>query len=363
LRMGGFNLNASTGVTANYLSNARYTSTNEEGDTILTATPSVTLNSIWSRHALNLGTRVAANRYSKFDKDNTTDWTLIANGRYDISGRARVGANLSIVRGTEGRNSNETPTNLVRPVRTNQYTGGLSFETEFNRLRFLGNVSASKYKYNGLVGTFDQHQRDVLVYDTSGRLDYAVSPDTSVYVYVAANRREHENVGTFDSDGHIVAAGARFDFSTLITGEAEVGTMKQNYKNFASKDNNAYYRANVVWSPTPLTSITGRLGRMDSVTAAIGAFGVLRTEASFTVDHELLRNLMVSANASHNLDEFKGVDRDDKRNAIGVTGVYYLSNRLSVNTEVRHEELTSNGAQAFKSYKNNSVRIGLVLNY
>jgi hypothetical protein len=385
LPLGAFMLNASVGAEAYYTSNAKYTAINEEDDTVLVGTPSVVVNSRWSRHAINFGAKATARKYSNFEKENTTDWALFSSGRLDVSGKSRFMSSINLARGTEGRDSNMTFGVAQRPTRTNVAAANLIYETEFNRLRFRASTDVRKEKYNGFVqltptSVFNQHVRDITYSNVDGRLDYGVSPDTSVYVYGAFGKREYETDKTGDSEGTILAVGSSFDLSRLITGEAEVGTEQNKYKTLGTKESNTYYRSNVVWSPTPLTTVTGKLSRRTreavaagTAASSVGTGGVLSTTGSVTVDHELLRNVLLTASVSRTRDAFNGkivtgmvisnINREDTRDDVSAKAVYYISNRVAFNGEIRHEKLDSSGVNAGRTYKNNVVRVGLTLNY
>jgi hypothetical protein len=384
-RLGSLVLNASLGAAAEYTSNAKYTQTNAQSDTVLVATPAVSLSSDWGRHAFSIGAKAKANKYSNFDKENTTDWNLFANGRYDISGNTRLMGNLELARGTEGRDSNLSFGNALRPTRTNTATAGVTIESEFNRIRLKGSTNYRKEKFNdvGQVGSvvpIFQHYRDADYLNTTGRIDYAFSPDTAVYLYGAVEKRTYDIAPVANSTGQIYALGTAFNLSALFNGEAEYGTMRQNYKNQGRKESNSYYRANVTWSPTPLTTVTGKLGTSNNEALAFAAFGILSQTASINVDHELLRNMMISASLGHIKDEFRGtvtvppvtvggvattrpMDRLDTHDYISAAAAYYLNGRVSVMTELKHEKLDSSGKDLQRSYKNNIVRVGLVVKY
>ncbi|WP_031239675.1 outer membrane beta-barrel protein, partial [Asticcacaulis sp. AC466] len=95
LRLGAFMLapKLELGVASN--DNVLYRPTDTVSDTLISAMPSATLTSNWSRHALSASASVDSESYSKYSDQNTTQWTVGAAGRLDIQRNSNLFANAS----------------------------------------------------------------------------------------------------------------------------------------------------------------------------------------------------------------------------------------------------------------------------
>src|SRR3990172_373312 len=76
------------------------------------------------------------------------------------------------------------------------------------------------------------------------------------------------------------------------------------------------------------------------------ASGRLFTTAGLAVDHELLRNLLIGADVSASIDDFKGISREDQIFRAGASAKYLLNRYANVGGEYRFRMRTSDVASA-----------------
>ena len=62
----------------------------------------------------------------------------------------------------------------------------------------------------------------------------------------------------------------------------------------------------------------------------IGAQEYFRTDLDASVDHELLRNLILSARAGISFQEYEGIARDDEVAIFGISGMYLLGRNFYI---------------------------------
>ena len=76
---------------------------------------------------------------------------------------------------------------------------------------------------------------------------------------------------------------------------------------------------------------------------ADGAAGAFKTSLGTTVDHELLRNLLIGGGLDVSRNEFEGVSREDDELAVNIYGKYLLNRNLylSLNYEFRERDSNS----------------------
>jgi hypothetical protein len=84
----------------------------------------------------------------------------------------------------------------------------------------------------------------------------------------------------------------------------------------------------VKWLVTALTTVSFLADRHVSETAAPGQEARLDTAFGAMVDHELLRNVILSAGAKHINQDFRGTPRKDDLLKF-TSGVDYLANRFA----------------------------------
>jgi hypothetical protein len=375
LHEGAFMVWPKLNTTVEYNSNIFATSIDEKNDTVWHVTPELDVTSNWSRHALDLYARSTINRYSDFTSENTNDYSVGGNGRLDVLRNAQITGGLDWSRLTEPRTSAPAQ-GLAKPNQYEMSSAFLSGAREFNRLRLSGRFDARNFIYLNQSGNPQQHDRDRELTIYTGRADYAVSPDTAFFVQVAGNQRDYRLSATpsvlatypgfqnRDSKGVEVLGGANFELSAVARGEIGVGWVKQSFDNPLFSDISGFgARAQVEWFPTQLTTVTFTGSRTIEDAGIVGASGYLSTNVGAQVDHELLRNVIISGQASYGNDEYKGVDRHDKRYVAGVSATYLLNRSVGVTVGYNHFKQNSSGAAGSGSFNVDKVGATLTLQY
>ncbi|MFN3523123.1 MAG: outer membrane beta-barrel protein [Phenylobacterium sp.] len=352
------------------------TETNEQSDTIWRLSPSVNLISNWSRHSLQAYARGSFTRYADFDEENADDFELGARGRVDIQRFFEVNLEGSHARLTEPRVAQNTPDAAEAPIEYDLDRARIGARKTFNRIRVGGDFAYDKYDYDDgrTIGTatspsvvIDQDNRDREVMEISGRVDYAVSPDTAVFVQVSHNTRAYDIASTplvaaRDSDGYEVLAGADFEVSRLVRGDAAVGYLSQDFEDVRFQDIDGFgARMKLEWFPTQLTTVTGNVSRVVEDSVVIGAGGFLSTTASLQVDHEFMRNVILTGQVSYASDDFEGVDRKDDRWLGALSGTYLLNRYVGVGLTYSYFDQGSEGLDRGREFTVQKVALSLVL--
>lgn len=378
LREGAFMVWPKITTTVEYNDNIFATGQDTVSDTIWHVTPEIDLTSNWSRHELDAYVRSTINRYSSNTSENTNDYSVGANGRLDVLRTAQITAGGDFSRLTEPRTSapSQALGTLSHPTQYELLSAYLSGAREFNRLRLSARLDARNFTYTNRSGNPQQHDRDRLLTIYTGRADYAVSPDTAVFLQIAANNRDYRLSATpsvlatypgfqsRDSKGVEALVGANFEVSALARGEIGVGYIKQSFDNATFKDISGFgARAQVEWFPTQLTTVTFTGSRTIEDAGIIGASGYLSTNLGAQVDHELLRNVILSANASYGNDDYKGIDRQDKRYGAGISGTYLLNRSVGVTVGYNYFKQNSRGAAGSGDFDVNKIGATLTLQY
>lgn len=350
--------------------------TNERDDTLGIVTPSLRLASLWSRHALKAEIGADHREYFDTSDDSTTDYWGDVDGRLDIQRDFRVTAGANYKNAHEGRGSTDISTVpgvvfLREPVEFEETRGRVGIEKEFNRIRVSGGYALSTIDYeDGLLsdGTFlDQDFRDRDLTEATARLDYAITPDTSVFVAYGHRAYDYDSIvfGNRDFTAQDIFAGARFDITHLLTGEIAVGAFKGKSDDQTAFDDTDGFaaRGSVDWQVTQLTKVHVALGRNvgESYAANIAANSTTREEASLRVDHELRRNIDLYGHVAFYKDEFEGIDRDDEETKYGVGAQWHMNRTAALGVDFVRQEHQSTGVARDRDFDRNYAALTLTL--
>lgn len=267
----------------------------------------------------------------------------------------------------EDRGDPSSPAAADEPIEYTLFTGEAAISQDFARMTATLGGSYSDYDYDDATTSagvnIDQDVRDREEYIERARLAYNVSPDTNFYVEGQLSQIEYDQqppavAVTRDSEGWQAVVGTEFRLTNLAQGGAYIGYQERDYDNpaFADTDGLAY-GANVDWFVTPLTTVTFRADQSVQETTVGGSSGYDRQSFGVNVDHELMRNVILSGGASYGNNDFNSSTRED--DLIGAhAGVLYLLNRnFDIGLRYTFEDRDSNVAAA--DYTRNVVGITL----
>jgi hypothetical protein len=201
----------------------------------------------------------------------------------------------------------------------------------------------------------EQDDRDRTTLTLTGRAAYALTPATAVYLQVAGDGRDYRRVpGRPDrtSTGRETLAGVDFELGGLMRGDIALGHRRQTFDDPRFGDLDGFGgRGRLTWFPTALTTVSVAAERAVADTGAVGAAGARRTDLSLSLDHELLRNLILSARAAHVDDAYVGRDRTDRRFSVGLAADYRLNRRQGLTADLNWIDQASNGAAPGPRYR------------
>ena len=343
-----------------------------EGDrqpaTTLRLTPEVVVRSNWSRHAFETRARAEIDRNLDFDSENTTDWSLGGAGRLDIVRGADITLAADYAHDHEARTAAGAGPVARRPIAFDLASASLAATRTRGPLRLRADAAVLRYDYrDGLSAAgavIEQDDRDRTVARLTGRADYALSPATALFVQIARDDRDYRKVAGSperSSSGHEALAGVDFELGALIRGEVAAGYIRQDFQDTAYGDLDGFGgRARLSWFPTQLTTLTATAARSVEDTGVIGSAGALRTDLSIGVDHELLRNLILTAETAWSEDDYNGLDRTDIRFVASFSAVYRLNRRYGLTAGVTFLDQSSSGAAAGPSYRSTRLSVAVV---
>jgi hypothetical protein len=368
VRMGDFMLRPSLDVGTEYNSNVFNTPTDTKSDWALEVASTLRLISDFPRHALNFLIAARSLFYNHYSTENTTDLTLQADSRIDIDRRTNVviGGSFDILH--EMRGAADLPANAKSPT---QYWAGneqVTFNHSFNRLELATGASFQRFSYDSTSliggGSLDNADRAHDIVSVFGQAGYEFSPGYAAFVRGSYNDRyydlQHDALGyARDSHGEEIDGGLRFEVTRLLVGQVYGGYLIQDYKDARfSTVRGAAYGAQLEWLPSQLDTIRLNASRGVQETTIPGASSYTNSHIGLGIDHELLRNVILSADGMYDRDEYNDLTRADDIWSIGASAIYLMNRNMQFNLGYVFSRRTSNAGVL--QYDNNVFRIGIV---
>lgn len=371
VELGAFTLYADVPISVSYDDNVFATDTDAESDVIVGLEPRLELRSTWSRHELVALASADHVSHQDFDNEDRTDMRIGVRGRLDITRATQATASLNAGRVSESRTSSSSPEDAIEPLSYDEINLAAGLSHEFNRVRVDGSVKYSDFDHDDGVradmSVIEQDDRDHTTTVLTGRASYAVSPTTAVFAEASYDKRSYDlsppDVAIDrDSDGYSVLLGADFDITRLMRGSVGLGHFSQDYEDVGASDVNGFAAsASVEWFLSPLTTIGVGASRRVSDTGLDGANGAVSAVLDMRVDHELRRNVILSATASVRQDEFEGVNREDTGRALGLEATYLVNKRIGIAGGYQWSDRDSSGVDGGTGFDRNVIGMRLIV--
>jgi hypothetical protein len=303
-----------------YQSNVYATPDDEVSDFIFTLSPSVVAQSDFTRHSLTFEAGAEIGRYLDETSENYIDYRAAAAGRFDVGARGAATGRVAHIRNHEERGDPDEEFSAAEPVEYSSTLGEVGYRHTFNRVTAGVGASAEWIDYDDVTlidGTnSDQDDRDRWVYSTNARLGYEIQSGFEAFVRGTYSVIEYDREDIArDSDGYEIVVGSDFDLTGLLTGTAYVGYLARDFDNPAFEDPSGLaFGLDLDWALTQRT-----------IEESTSTSSRERTQFGVGVDHELLRNLILQADAVYRLDDFVGSPREDDFYTIGLGALYTLN--------------------------------------
>ena len=106
--------------------------------------------------------------------------------------------------------------------------------------------------------------------------------------------------------------------------------------------------------------MTAFAGRSIEDSANPGAGGMLVSSAGVTIDHELLRNGVLSGRVSYSDMDYRGIDREDEMVGASLSATYLINRNLGITAALSTQKTDSRGLQADDDFTINRMTFTLV---
>lgn len=339
-----------------YNDNIFATPGNRKDDFITVLSPELRVLSDWNRHFLSFEARGDIGRYATNGSEDFEDATIGTNGRLDIVRDAFITGGATLNKLHEDRGSPDAVANAKNPTEYLVFAPTIGARNKWNRFSLRGDASLQRFMYDnaetGTGVTINNKDRDRSQYTMALRGGYEIVPEYEAFVRVAYNIVNYSSAAddsgfNRDSDGYEAVAGTRIDFSGVTYGDIFAGYRRQMYDDARLQTvSGPTFGGAVTWNVTSLTTVKGSIVRTIEESTINNASGFFATEYKATVDHELLRNLLIGGVASVVVDDYEGISREDDYYRAGVYARYLMNRNLYLTARYDYEKRNSDATGA-----------------
>lgn len=351
LRLGGLTLRPAITGSVGYDSNPARISGPSKGSPFTRAEGELGVQSDWSVHALTGMLRGGYSRYHRAEDASRPDADGNLALRLDASRDTRILLESRLRIDTQRPGSPDlTAAVKGRPI---IYTYGASAGVthDFNRLQMTlrGSVDRNDYEDATLTNgrKLSQADRNQTQYGLRLRAAYEVTPGFTPFLQGEVDTRQYDRKVDSSgymrsSDGYTLRAGSSFEITRQLTGEVSAGYQDRRYEDARLKNLRGIVGdAALIWTPTPLTTVTLRGSSELGDTTVAGSSGTTARRVSLEVAHALRRNLTVTGFTSLARTDYEGQGLREINTMVGARLEYRLTRTFAVRASFTHERLNS----------------------
>jgi hypothetical protein len=350
--LGQFNVFPRLGAGVGYTSNVLPNSSEKNSDEFLVVSPNVLVVSDWTQHLVSLRAGLDATRYRSTTNRNQNEWHVYARGRYDLREGAQVDAEAQVERRFETPFSGAIASDLSVLSSYVRSYGAVRGDYQMGQARALLSADFSHFTFSPIERsgvTIEQTDRDRSIGRLTAQGEYALTPSTSVFGRVGYDRNSYDRdllngQPNRDANGYRASIGINVDLSSLLRGTVSVGYLNRDYDSSVYKNvSGIAAEAEVEYFYSELTNFTLNASRtiQDTTLGGIGAY--FDNRVSGRVDHELLRNLILTAGSAYTYQTY--VYTTSKNQVFRAdAGARYLATRLyNLETNLSYTKRTETG--------------------
>lgn len=355
VRLGGFTLNANVDLDATSTDNLfAATSGLEQDDVIFAIGPRARLGSNWSRNQLILEAGAIFRSHEDFSTEDVDTHYARASGRWDVTADTAVHASAGLAHDYVARTDSDIPF-IPAPVEFDRTEAQIGVSHRFARLGMRLDAFQSDREYEGAAAARDYDQTGL-----RGRVNYELSPRVGLFATATMDERDYDSDPASSSDGRSVLAGVAYN-GDLFRGEVSVGQFEREYQNpaFGTLDGVAV-AGRVEWYVTQLTTVTFDASRTaDNDIGLASGVPYVNSEYGARVDHELLRNVILTAGVRTGEREYEGINRNDEYMRYDVGADYIINRRVALRARYSVDDVDS--TVPVRNFEVESFSVGLSL--
>lgn len=336
----------------------------QHGSAVWRGDAGLAVQSDWSQHSLRGTLRGGYSEFFSVPAANRPDAAGAVAGRIDVTRDTAIDVGGTLALDTLRAGSPEllgagSARSTNRPL---VWTlGGFAGVTQrFNRLEvsLRGIVDRSQYgdaHYSDGTTTY-LSRNDYTTISLRPRLAYELTPGLKPFVEATVDKRAYDHVYDVNnylrsSRGITVRGGAAFEISrAFLTGEVSGGYTERNYDDVRlATIRGPVIDAALIWTATPLTTVTLRGSTTVNETTIAGVSGALTQRIGAEISHALLRNVTLTGALAYQTSDYKGVDPsistsgriNERYFTAGMKAEYHLTRTVVVKASYGFERLRS----------------------
>jgi hypothetical protein len=297
-------------------------------------------------------------RYFDTPTEDESGWRVATGGRFDVNHHMYLEGGASTERRYEERDGVGTPEEAAGPVAVTDPQGYLRAVFTGTRTRNALTAEAARFDYDDQMSfagaTIDEHFRNQTIYRAQQRSEVGISPDFALLeaaTYTVTNYDSAAELDNKDSHEARVLLGGDFDLTNLLRGEIGVGYLSRDFTSPTYRPVRGLAAlAKVEYLVTQLTTLSLWARRAVDDAAVVGAGGFFANVANLEIDHELLRNLIVTAALVSTKDTYISSSGEDRSFVESLRVKYSLSRELHLNFKIDHVNRTTRDIGLAPSY-------------
>lgn len=371
VRVGGFNVYPSIRATAGFTDNVLQTDTARQSDGFVSLTPAVRAQSDWSRHLVSLRATGQALRYLDTPRRNQNSFDTAALGRYDVNSRLGLIAEGQLTRQFESPLTGGVNSDVaVLSSFLRSYLGTRAVY-QFDRIRgtlALDRTGIAFSNVNLGDSVRNQSERDRVITRASAQFDFARTPSFAFFTRGTVSKIDYSRpmldsgLPNRDSFNYRAIAGVTFDIPGRFRGSLGAGVSHQNYrKAIYDSITGLSAEGKIEYFPSELTTVTVSLAR------TIEDSNIFSTQAYYDnrlrgqVDHELLRNLILSAIAEVGHLDYVGSPLKTDITRFSGRARYLSSPLIEIETNLNYSLRDESNVLLNGKRKEFSAQLGIVI--
>jgi len=350
IRFGAFEVLPNAEARIAYDDNIYAARTDQVGDALATISTGVSAQSTWARHAVSLSAGAALTRGLSQRDEDTQTFDTQASARLDLGVDTNASARAGYARAYEPRGSIGDTTLRGRRIAYDTLELGAQLQHHAGRLMLEADAGLDSFRYasyrsgTAQVSTGD---RDYRSWSASLRAGYAVGPGIATFIEGSYNQACYpDEAAALDrsSDGYSLRGGVQFGVTRLIRGRAAVGYQNQRYDDPAfPRIRGLDFGASLEWNPTPLLTWSLEARRTIQRSPIVAVAGIRQSRYSARLDHELRRNLILSARLDHTASDYAGTGRAQKDLTAVLAAEWLVNRALRVSAQGSLQRTRSGG--------------------
>jgi len=329
------------------------------------------VQSDWSQHSLTADLRGGYYDYFNFPAANRPELAGTVTGRVDVTRQTQINSQTTFSLTTEqpGSPTLAIPNAVFITSRPLYASVGqtLGVTQQFNRLSVSLNSAFARYMFGNATEsngtTLQLAENDYNTYSLAGRIGYELTPGLIPYLQITGDRNQYDStsdISGFDrtSNGIHAKIGTTYEATRLITGELAVGYEERVYADPRLPNINApTIDASLIYTATPLTTVTFTASTDIVETTLAGASGAISHVLSLKISHDLLRNLTIAGTGTFQVDNYVGQPDSDNYYTGEFDVDYHMTRSILITGSYKYQRYIS--SFGFTNYTDQVFMAGL----